>query len=610
MALPVGPVRHGMPANMGLRAPPPQGNQMSHLGPQTNDMQKYPMPLGQHPFAGYPGAATTGFMPGRVQNLITRLIYHWLQNGVHHGPSTSAVLEDALAKQDHECLFWFRQCLHGGLIDTMEWKEVLTRFLSDSHHWELILPFGRRSKRIEVSQEIVTYASQYRVSTIPQHHQQRLDAVASMSGKVSQPLPPVNSSSGGFSGGTAQSSELAFLPQRQQVENPEESAADTMVNLSAASGRNEEASLQNGKTPRKPSSELPARPTHTNNTVPSSATGQPPVENGRREQAQIFVANTLELIRQNKTPPELLLNLDECVFHVHSRAGKKTDGSPYLETKSLTVTPVVSAKGEIIATQAFVQPKDTFEPPAIDTQKPHMRNHRWLFSRSGEKKFSQTTPTLQQLLKEGIIPYVNEKIKEHPSCKSAVLIISCSPTRVSSEFRSWLEENCSTVQLSFVPPKTASLCQPLHRYVFRKLKLDIRMSISEYDYQVWKDASELQDEGLQESYLDDELSFDKYLQKLFTVWIPKSLENLVSEDLTRGFQEVMKDAFPFLPGFYDSSGHMVDLSQLDEGDRRKVEEKSQATLDFAHEVLKRRDDARRSAVQPRGKKRKITSRVT
>jgi hypothetical protein len=323
-------------------------------------------------------------------------------------------------------------------------------------------------------------------------------------------------------------------------------------------------------------------------------------DNSRKEQSQIFVANTLRMIRDNRTPPQLLLNLDECVFHLHSRRGKQPDGTARLETKSLTVTPVITANGEIVATQSFIQPDSTFEDPPINTQLPHLCNHKWVYSRSGANKFSQTTATLQQLLTEGVLPYVNQQVERHPTAKRAVLIISCSPTRISAEFRNWMETHCELIKLSFVPPKTASLCQPLHRYVFRKLKLDIRMSISEYDYQVWTDATEMEaDEKAQAAYLDQELSFNKYLHKLFSTWMPTSLENLVPEDLTRGFNEVARDAFGFLPGFYTSNGEPIDGEVLDEEQREQIERKAQKTLDFASEVLQKRDKARRVAAQPR-----------
>eukprot|EP01138_Halocafeteria_seosinensis_P015522 gb/GECG01015840.1/.p1 GENE.gb/GECG01015840.1/~~gb/GECG01015840.1/.p1 ORF type:complete len:650 (+),score=76.25 gb/GECG01015840.1/:1-1950(+) len=548
-------------------------------------------------FGGQGGTASSGGFPCRLQSFIMRLIYHWLSNGIHHGPSTKQVLENTLYTKDSECLVWFQQCTSRGLINTMEWKEILTRFLADSTHWELLLPVNRRNQWIRIDQQLLNGVSHYRCSTISQGLQYQLDAVAACTfqqrGTTSQ---PVHSS-------TAPPAPYTY-DVSSGMNNSLQSAADTMVTMRAAGDRSvagapTRANRAAVETPK----EEPAR---TQIAEPSSNK-----DNSRRDQSQIFVATTLRMIEENRTPPQLLLNLDECVFHLHSRRGKQPDGSAKLETKSLTVTPVITASGEIIATQSFIQPESTFEEPPISTEQPHLSNHRWIYSRSGPEKFSQTTATLQQLLTDGVLPYVREQMEHHPMAKKAVLIISCSPTRISAEFRNWMDKHCGLIKLSFVPPKTASLCQPLHRYVFRKLKLDIRMSISEYDYQVWKDATEMEaDEKAQGAYLDQELSFNKYLQKLFSSWMPTSLENLVAEDLTRGFKEVARDAFPFLPGFYESTGELIDENALESERSQQIEEKAQSTLDFAAEVLQKRDKARRVAAQPRsqgrGRKRALS----
>ena len=267
------------------------------------------------------------------------------------------------------------------------------------------------------------------------------------------------------------------------------------------------------------------------------------------------MARIWELIQQGNVVPALLLNLDESFLRYrvpltrsYSPVGAKVVPAGSSNKGGLTVTPVITASGHLVGMQVIpdkvrlAEPPDAQEVLRLATQCSDTavsRHFRFSYCPQNPTKW-QTTESLQQLIREIILPYVLAAKEIASSTEFAVMLIDVAPAHIKREFRDWLatKEVYEHLRCVFVPANCTSKLQPLDLSVQRPLKHGVRSRGNEELARILLSAPQEADEADLRSLVKDTTS-DRYnLNRMMSTWLPHSIASLSRKGVQSAFDRV------------------------------------------------------------------------
>ena len=268
--------------------------------------------------------------------------------------------------------------------------------------------------------------------------------------------------------------------------------------------------------------------------------------------SEVFVSKVLKLIAKHRTPPQLLLNLDETSVQFVF-VGKTTYEFPEVkqvkligsnDKRAITYTPVVSCDGAIVISQVILPGKSAGDeqPEDMWQNADHLRYHKLLFSHSGGKKTWQNSLTFRQLI-QAIDSYVSHRLDFWgDDASAAILLLDCAGCHTSRAAIEVLGEFPRIVPV-FVPPKTTSLMQPLDRSFFGPFKALLKTAVARFMLTCGYKLGSMSKEQ-KRTYLRQVMEKKNILKHLAYEWLPSCLRSLSPKTVKSGWMQVCKEVFP------------------------------------------------------------------
>jgi len=159
----------------------------------------------------------------------------------------------------------------------------------------------------------------------------------------------------------------------------------------------------------------------------------------------------------------LLINFDQTGINLVSKSNytyeKKGSKSVRMvgqeDKRQITAVVGSSADGDLLPLQLIFQGKTDASHPELTST---VRQAQFHITHSENHWSNQDT--MQQYVEQIIIPYMNQKIKEHnlPPDSKAIVQLDCWSVHKSVEFRSWIKKYPQLI-LVFIPPNCTSTLQ-------------------------------------------------------------------------------------------------------------------------------------------------------
>ena len=172
--------------------------------------------------------------------------------------------------------------------------------------------------------------------------------------------------------------------------------------------------------------------------------------------------NTLSV--KNSFHRSLLINFDQTGVHLvpksnYTFAPRGSNSVPTIgaeDKRQITAIVASSADGDLLPLQLIFSGKTTdCHPPITST----VHNAKFHITHSPNHWSNQET--MQQYIKEIIVPYLQSKIAQHnlPADSKAILVLDCWSVHKSKEFRVHVFKNHPNVILVYIPPNCTSKVQ-------------------------------------------------------------------------------------------------------------------------------------------------------